>query len=147
MAAFQLVWAGLILGRSDRWVLAVGSVVNLVVILVWLLSRTVVVPLGPGVGHPEPVALADAVASGFEVLLVAAALILLRSRSLLRALPLAVPWGVGLISLILTSVAVLGGFGAAPAYAHHDQTGQDLQQDEQSADHAPDSHQGEIVEP
>lgn len=142
-----MVWAGLILGRSDPWVLAVGSAVNLVVILVWLSSRTVGVPLGPGAGHPEPVALADGVASGFEVLLVIAALILLRSRALLRALPLAVPWGVGLISLVLTSLAVLGGFGSAPAYAHHDQTDQDLHQDDQSADHAPDSHQGGTVEP
>lgn len=88
VAAFQLVWAGPILGRSDRWVLVLGSAFNLGVVLVWFLSRTAGVPLGPDAGNPEPVALADAIATGFEILVVFGAVVLIGWRARVREFPL-----------------------------------------------------------
>ena len=146
VAAFQLVWAGMILGLSDRWVLILGAAINLGVIAVWLWSRTAGVPLGPEAGNPEPVAYADVLATGFEALVVLVAVMLLRRHSHLPELARAVPWGVGLVAFLLTTTAVFGGFGAQPAYAHHDAADPGAPIHEHTSEDEPHTHE-HVVEP
>jgi hypothetical protein len=68
----QLVTAVLLLSNPSRKVVLQILVLNAAVVGVWLLSRTVGVPIGPEAGEPEPVGLPDALATLFEVVLVLA---------------------------------------------------------------------------
>src|SRR5918994_7842585 len=68
-------WAQLALGaalalRPDRRVLAGSAVLGAGVVSVWAVSRLRGVPVGPDAGTPEPVELADALATGFELVIV-----------------------------------------------------------------------------
>lgn len=67
---FQAFWAVLLAARPGRTVGAVGVLGNAAIVGVWLVSRTVGLPFGPQPGAPEPVGLADAAATLFEVGLV-----------------------------------------------------------------------------
>lgn len=67
LAAGQLAFAALILTRPSRRLLALGLGVNAVVVLLWLLTRTVAVPLGPAAGTTEKIGALDLVASVAEV--------------------------------------------------------------------------------
>ena len=69
VGAFQIVWGVLVL-RSGPTVLVTGLIVNLLVIGVWVLSRTVGVPVGPESGEPEEPGLLDGLATAFEALIV-----------------------------------------------------------------------------
>src|SRR5687767_711232 len=63
---FQVVWAvGTVQGPS-RPARVMAIAVNAAALGVWLVSRSVGLPFGPTPGVPEPIALADALASGFE---------------------------------------------------------------------------------
>jgi hypothetical protein len=75
----QLGWAALVLWRPARPVLLAGAAGNLAVALVWVVSRTTGLPFGAGAGQPEPVGFADLVCTGFELALVAGALLMLAS--------------------------------------------------------------------
>jgi hypothetical protein len=84
VALFQLAWAvAVVLRPSGRLYLA-GAVVNALVVLTWIVSRTTGVPVGPEAGEPEAVGLPDVLATAYEVLLVVAALALLARASALR---------------------------------------------------------------
>lgn len=64
---FQLVWAQVYLiwqRRSAAWL---AIVVNLGVVLVWVMSRTVGLPIGPNPWVPEQLGFADILASSFEL--------------------------------------------------------------------------------
>ena len=67
---FQVTWAQLYLLRPTRVIAATGGLVNSAIVVVWLLSRTVGLPVGPGPWTPEPIGTLDAFASAFEVALV-----------------------------------------------------------------------------
>jgi hypothetical protein len=119
-AWFQLSWAVAIMVRPARRVLAVGAAANLVVIATWAMSRIWGVPVGPGAWEPEPVALADALATGFEVgIVVVSFAVLVRpalaQQSVRPSLGLA---GIGVSGL---AVAVVSTMALAPAFAsdHH----------------------------
>jgi hypothetical protein len=66
----QVLWAVLVYRRPDdrRWLMpaAVGS---LVVVGIWLVSRTAGLPIGPWAGDPEPLAITDITATLAELLL------------------------------------------------------------------------------
>jgi len=67
----QLAWAvGVVVRPTDRRLLAAGAVLNGVVLVVWAVSRTVGVPIGPDAWTSEPVGFADALTSGFELLII-----------------------------------------------------------------------------
>jgi hypothetical protein len=84
VALFQLAWAvAVVLWPSGRLYLA-GAVVNALIVLTWIVSRTTGIPVGPGAGEPEAVGLPDVLATAYEVLLVVAALALLARGSALR---------------------------------------------------------------
>ena len=112
----QLALAAALVLRPGRRVLAAGAGLSLVVAAVWAVSRVTGVPFGPGAGEPEPVGLADALATGFEVVLAAVALAALR-RPAVAARP--VPAGPARPALALggLAVAVVSTVALTPAFA------------------------------
>jgi hypothetical protein len=114
VAILQLAWALVVLFLPSPRVYLVGFAGNAVVAATWIVSRTTGLPLGPESGEPEPVGVADAVATAFEVWIAAGALLLLRMTA--RRRPLARFTGVtavttlaaiGLTALSLLSLAGL----------------------------------------
>src|SRR3954451_24302265 len=67
VATLQLVWAGLIINRPRRWLLAVGAIGQFMAVSVWVLSRTFGLPIGPERWEPEAVGALDVVTSVIEV--------------------------------------------------------------------------------
>jgi hypothetical protein len=76
-AALQAVWAVVICLRPTRAALLAGAVGNLFVVLLWAVSRTFGLPIGPEAWHPEAVSTLDVLASVLEVALVVGASVLL----------------------------------------------------------------------
>ena len=67
----QLIWAALVLWRPARTVLWLGAGGNAIIIAVYVASRTVGLPFGPDVNHPEAVGGLDVVSVALEVALIA----------------------------------------------------------------------------
>ena len=125
VAWFQLSWAVGIMVRPTRAVLALGAVVNALVIGTWIVSRVWGVPIGPGAWEPEPIALADALATGLEVGIVALSLAVLARPALAQQ---SVRPSVGMASIGFSglAVAVVSTLALAPAFAsEHDHEGDD----------------------
>lgn len=76
-ASLQVAYAVLVLARPSRALLVVGLVGNLLVIVLWLVTRTVAIPLGPAAGTTEAVGGLDILATAFESLIVVSAASLL----------------------------------------------------------------------
>jgi hypothetical protein len=71
---------GIALYRSPtRTLLITGATMSLLVVVLWIVSRTLGLPIGPAPWTPEPVGILDVVASADEAVL--ALLVLLRLRS------------------------------------------------------------------
>ncbi|HWC35870.1 MAG TPA: hypothetical protein VG650_13720 [Mycobacteriales bacterium] len=85
-ATMQLGFAALTLARPSRSLIRAGLAGNASVVLLWLCTRTVAIPLGPDAGTTEAVSGLDILATGFELLIVAAAIITLRRGSLVPSL-------------------------------------------------------------
>jgi hypothetical protein len=79
LAAFQLGWGAWVYARPSRPAYVLGAVASAAVILLWVASRTVGVPLGPAAGQAEAVGPLDPAASAIE------AAILVLCRGFLRA--------------------------------------------------------------
>jgi len=120
VAWFQISWAVGIMVRPSRTVLALGAVVNALVIGTWIMSRVWGIPIGPGAWDPEPIALADALATGLEVGIVAISLAVLARPALAQQ---SVRPSVGMAGIGVTglAVAVVSTLALAPAFAsdHH----------------------------
>ncbi len=82
----QVLWALLIYRRPDdrRWLMpaAVGS---LAVVGLWLVTRTVGLPIGPWAGRPEPLGVADMAATLDELVLAAVIVAMLRPQGRVAA--------------------------------------------------------------
>ena len=102
-ACAQLVWGIAVYRGAGRGVLVAGVAGNLAIAAVWVLSRTIGLPIGPTPGDPEAVGLIDTVASCDELLLSALVGLHLAGASLRRVLAAA---AIGL--LLLSSLLVLG---------------------------------------
>jgi hypothetical protein len=64
LAPAQAIWGGLVFQRpGDRRLLLVGGAVNLLVALVWAMSRTTGIPVGPSAWEAEPVGWHDVIAT------------------------------------------------------------------------------------
>jgi hypothetical protein len=64
LAPAQAIWGGLVFQRrGDRRLLAIGGVANLLVALVWAMSRTTGIPIGPTPWTPESVGWHDVIAT------------------------------------------------------------------------------------
>jgi hypothetical protein len=110
LGLFQLTWGILVLKRPSQLLWA-GAVANALAVAVWIISRTRGVPLGPEAGHAEPVGLPDALATAFEVGIVATVAALLLSgrgaRRLSRLRANLVGWGLAAAVMVLTALALV----------------------------------------
>ncbi|MEX0985450.1 MAG: hypothetical protein WD096_10445 [Actinomycetota bacterium] len=70
-AWYQALWAIAVVASPTRRRLIRGLVANVVILVVWLASRTIGLPFGPEPGEVEPVGTADLIATALEVLIVA----------------------------------------------------------------------------
>ena len=77
LAWAQLLWAVGIVLRPWRWLLLAGYATNAVVILIWGLSRTIGVLVGPNATVSEAATFPDVLATVLEALAVVGALVLL----------------------------------------------------------------------
>jgi hypothetical protein len=120
VAWLQIAWAvGVILSPSRR-LLTAGIVLNAGVIGVWAMSRIWGVPVDPQSWTPEPVALADALSSGFEAGIVLISLAVL-VRPALASQRLRPSFGAPAFGVAVLGVAVVSSMAVAPAFAsdHH----------------------------
>ena len=72
----QVAWALTVLFRPSRIVYGVGAFLSVSLIAVWIVSRTVGMPIGPGASDVEPVAFADSLCAAFEAAIVVAVAVL-----------------------------------------------------------------------
>jgi hypothetical protein len=75
VATGQLLYAGALLVRPNRALVATGAIGSGLVVAFWLVSRLVGVPIGPDNGGTEPFGMLDIVASAVETLTLVAGLI------------------------------------------------------------------------
>jgi MFS family permease len=109
LAATQLAWGAALYHHPRRGLLILGALASLCVVGLWILSRTVGLPLGPDSVSPETVGALDAIATADEIALTALiALQLFPPRFDTRGWA-ARPLRVGAVLLILLSSMVLGG--------------------------------------
>jgi hypothetical protein len=112
LASVQLVW-GIALYRSpSRRLLSTGAIVNLLVVVLWIVSRTSGLPIGPHPWRPEAVGALDLICSADEALL--ALLVVFHFRAeVAGALPrvLRKAAGVAAVGLLLLSSLVLTAAG------------------------------------
>jgi hypothetical protein len=87
-ASVQVSWSLAVLARPSRPLLAAGAAGNLAVLALWLVSRTVGIPLGPGAGEVESVGGLDILATALEAVVVVASPLALSHRSLPARRPL-----------------------------------------------------------
>ncbi len=70
LAWFQVLWGAAYLARPSYAWGRVAALINAGVVVVWVWSRTLGLPIGPQPGSTEAVGFADALSSLFEILLV-----------------------------------------------------------------------------
>ncbi len=110
IAAFQLGWAALVIARPSRGALLCGALVNAALILLWIVSRSAGLPIGPQPWVAEPLGSADAIAAAAEaVIMLAASCLLLarRSHAARSAIPRLTP-----LLLTVMFISVLYGLGS-----------------------------------
>jgi len=104
LAWFQAAWAVLIVVRPSRSLLLFCAIANGAVLVIWLWSRTLGLPIGPEAGETEPAELIDVVATAAEGLLVVGCLAMLAVGRL-----------AGLTARSITAVFVLACFATVGA--------------------------------
>ena len=114
VAILQAAWGAWIYKDPRPNRLWLGAVGNLLVVLVWAVSRTAGLPIGPEAWHPEAVGFADVMATLDEVGISAMALGLLARPSLFEGIARRQLWE----SLALT-LMVLSLLGALTGAHHH----------------------------
>lgn len=67
----QLAWAALMLGRLRRSVVVAGALGNAAIVVLWLYTRLVGVPVGPEAGETEAFGSLDVLSSAAEIGIVA----------------------------------------------------------------------------
>jgi hypothetical protein len=124
VAWLQLSWAAAVIVKPTRRLLALGAIGNAAVIATWVVSRTWGVPVGPGAGARESVSFADALATGFEVGIVAVLLAVL-VRPALAQRSIGPRLGIASIGFSGLAVAVVSTVALAPSFAsaHHGSSG------------------------
>jgi hypothetical protein len=75
-AALQAAWTVLLWHRPTRRLLQSGAIGNAAVIMLWVLSRTSGLPIGPERWHPEAITTADILATVLELIVVGATTVL-----------------------------------------------------------------------
>jgi hypothetical protein len=115
VAVAQMGWALVVAMRPSRLVWAAGAIGNMLVILVWVVSRTRGWPVGADAGGPEPIGFADGLATAYEALIVAGAAALCGRPGIgVQLRPgwaRVATWAVAALVAALTAVAVLSAVG------------------------------------
>jgi hypothetical protein len=81
LAPAQFAWGTALYRRPGRRLLLIGAIGSLLVVALWVASRTTGLPLGPEAWTPEPVGPVDAIASADELALALVAVMQLVQRS------------------------------------------------------------------
>jgi hypothetical protein len=120
VAWLQIAWAVAFLVAPTRKLLAAAAIGNTAIIAVWAVSRIWGVPIGPEAWEPEPVALADALSTTFEFIIVGvSAAVLFRPAMAQRT----VRPSLGVVGIGVTGVAiaVVSTMALSPSFAsdHH----------------------------
>jgi hypothetical protein len=110
LSPIQLGWGFLVCTRRTRHLLFVGALLSVLVALLWVMSRTTGLPLGPEPWHPEEIGALDVTATVDELTL---ALLLLTQgfmgrRTGSHAIVFALKT-LGVISIVLSALTLLGG--------------------------------------
>jgi hypothetical protein len=106
-AVAQLVWAVAIMASRSQVLIWAGVVGNAAIVLLWIVTRTVGTLVGPEPATPEPIGLADSVATAFEMAIVVAGTWLAWSLRVGSALSSRLAWVVSGVTLVLTSLGLL----------------------------------------
>jgi hypothetical protein len=110
VAWLQAAWAIGILVASSRRLLWAAVVGNVVIVAVWVLSRTTGLPIGPEPWVPEPAAFLDVFATILELVVAAGAAVLLVQRGpgvlVAGRAAVALVVGVGLLLGALTTIGI-----------------------------------------
>jgi hypothetical protein len=109
LAAAQFAWGAAVYRWPARWLIGPGAIVSFAVAGVWIASRTSGLPIGPEPWKPEPLGLADVIATADEAVLGFLALVHLWGRGV-RFLPRAVQLataGIGVSLLSLSSLTFM----------------------------------------
>ena len=102
----QAAWAVLVLGNRQRGIMATGAIGSAGVIVVWILSRTTGLPIGPHPGEAEPAGMGDTIASALQfVVLICAGGFALRTP--IRRKPATASTAGRLPALLVASLGVL----------------------------------------
>jgi hypothetical protein len=65
--AGQATWSFFVVRRPRRWLLGIGVAGNAALLVLWAVTRTVGVPIGPGAGEVEAIGVADVLAGAAEL--------------------------------------------------------------------------------
>ena len=84
LALAQLAWAALVTVRPSRPLLTVGIGANASIVVLWLATRLIAVPFGPGAGTREEFGRLDVFATSCELLVIVAAVLLLTGAHTLK---------------------------------------------------------------
>jgi hypothetical protein len=110
LALAQFAWGIAICRSPARGLLGAGAVVSVLVVMLWAVSRTIGLPIGPEPWSPEPLGAIDSIASGDEAFLALLVILQLSAGSagaLLRRLrQVATAGGLGLVLLSSLALAV-----------------------------------------
>jgi hypothetical protein len=109
VALAQLGWVVAVVSNPARTVYVVGALGNALIAVTWVISRTAGLPFGPEAGEPEPVSVADAVSTAFELAVVVGTLLLLRGLDLRRSWEMRfVRPAVAIAAIVITTLALAG---------------------------------------
>jgi hypothetical protein len=111
LASLQFAWTAAVYRRPSRTLLRLGAAASLLVVALWLVSRTSGLPLGPKRWKPESVGGFDSIATADELVL--ALLVLapagLRAGGVVRWVSREGALAVGLLLILLSSLALVSG--------------------------------------
>ena len=106
-AVAQLVWAVVVVASRSRLLIWFGVIGNAAIVVLWIVTRTFGTIVGPEPATPEPIGLADSLATAFEMTIVVAGTWLAWSVRMRPALSSRRAWVVSGVTLVLTSVGLL----------------------------------------
>jgi hypothetical protein len=106
-AVAQLVWAVVVVASRSRPLIWFGVIGNAAIVVLWIVTRTVGTLVGPEPATPEPIGLADSIATAFELTIVVAGTWLAWSLGMRPALSSRLAWVVSGVTLVLTTVGLV----------------------------------------
>jgi hypothetical protein len=141
VALAQLAWGALIYRRPTRRWLLEGVYGNAALVGIWLVSRTVGIPIGPEAGHPEALGAHDGLAILNEVLAVGITGLLLTGRTLPSRVTSGTAASLAAASLLVVLVVSPHSHGSSHPHGSPPQQHATPQQNTTPQQHAPQQEQ------